>query len=120
MKLTVGFAAAGDQIDAQAFSVQPNDATQWKVWSGYRAAAKIKLVSGGNLNPACPLKAWLYVTTGTSYATGLSPTVDLPRGMTDWVTISLDLDNVNPVAGTPDPTQVNQLGVQITTASCNP
>src|SRR5262249_39584735 len=55
LKLTVGFYAANDQIDVQAFSANPNDATQWKVWRGFRATARVKFVSGGNLNPACPL-----------------------------------------------------------------
>jgi len=116
LKLTVGFLAANDQIDAQAFSVFPNDATQWKVWRGFVATAKIKLVSGGNLNPLCPMKAWLYVTAGAGYATGVSPTVNLTRGITDWVTVTFDLDA--PLGGTPDPTQVNQLGIQISTSTC--
>ena len=75
-------------------------------------------VSGGNFNDACPMRAWLYITTGTTYATGVSAPVNLTRGVTDWETITFDLDNVNALSGVPDPTQINQLGIQISTETC--
>jgi hypothetical protein len=34
------------------------------------------------------------------------------------MTITFDLDNVNALGGVPDPTQINQLGIQISTGTC--
>jgi hypothetical protein len=118
LKLTVGFVAANDQIDAQAFSVAPNDATQWKVWSGFIATAKIRLVSGGNLNRACALRATIYITTGAGYATAISPPINLTTAATDWATVTFDFDTIAPGPTAPNLTQVNQLGIQITTGTC--
>jgi hypothetical protein len=119
MKLTVGFLAANDRIGLLAFTVNPNDATQWVVWSGFVATAKIRLVSGGNLDRTCPLRAELYSSTGTGFATAASPVVNLTTAMTDWSTITFDFDTVVPGAnGQPNLTQINQLGIHITTGTC--
>jgi len=119
MKLTVGFRAANDRIGLLAFTVSPNDATQWVVWSGFVGTAKIRLVSGGNLDRTCPLRAELYFSTGTGFATAASPVVNLTTAMTDWSTITFDFDTVVPGAnGQPNLTQINQLGIHITTGTC--
>jgi len=119
LKLTVGFYAANDQIDVQAFTANPNDATQWKVWRGFRATARVKFVSGGNLNPACPLRMTIYISTGISYATVLSPPVNLTAG-SDWATLTFDFDTIAPGETGLDVTQVNQLGIQANTGVCSP
>jgi hypothetical protein len=108
LKATVPFRANGDRIDLQAFSTGNNV----RDWTGYIITAKVKLVSGGNLSPACPLRAWLYISTSPSYATQLSPVVDLSVG--NWVTVIYDL-----ALSTLDLTQINQTGVQITTGTCS-
>ena len=107
LKATVPFAANGDRIDVQAFSTG-NDVRDW---TGYVVTAKVKLVSGGNVSPVCPLQAWLYISTSPSYATTLSPVVDLSAG--NWVTVTYDLalSNLNL-------SQINQMGIQITTGTC--
>jgi len=115
---TVGFRAANEQIDAQAFSVTPNDATQWKVWSGFIATARIRLISGGNLNRTCPLRATIYITSGAGYATGISPPINLTTAATDWTTVTYDFDTIVPGPTAPNLTQVNQLGIQIGTGTC--
>ena len=117
LKLTVGFFAANDQIDVQAFTANPNDATQWKVWRGFRATARVKFVSGGNLNPACPLRMTMYISTGIAYATVLSPPVNLTAG-SDWATLTFDFDTIAPGETGVDVTQVNQLGIQANTGVC--
>jgi hypothetical protein len=117
MKLTVGFRAANDRIGLLAFTV--NNAADWVVWSGFVGTAKIRLVSGGNLDRTCPLRAELYFSTGTGFATAASPVVNLTTAMTDWSTITFDFDTIVPGAnGQPNLTQVVQLGIHITTGTC--
>ena len=118
LKLTVGFYGANDQIDVQAFSANPNDATQWKVWGGFRATARVKFVSGGNLDPACPLRMTIYISTGSGYVTVLSPPVNLTAG-SDWATLTFDFDTIAPGPTGFDITQVNQLGIQANTGVCS-
>jgi hypothetical protein len=107
LRETVPFSANGDRIDAQAFST----GTSVRDWTGYIVTAKVKLVSGGNLSPGCPLQAWLYISTAPSYATQISPSVELVTG--NWVTVTYDLS-----LSTLDLTQINQMGIQITTGTC--
>jgi hypothetical protein len=109
LRETVPFRANGDRIDAQAFST----GNTVRDWTGYIITAKVKLVSGGNIAPNCPLQAWLYVSTAPAYDTRISPTVNLVTG--DWVTITYDMA----FAGL-DTTQINQMGIQITTGTCIP
>jgi hypothetical protein len=104
LKGTVKFTAAGDRIDFQAFT----SATPKYDWTGYTISAKVKLVSGGNINATCPLTAWLYVSQAPDYMTRASPVVNLSTG--NWVTITYDV-----ATATIDITKINQMGVQITT-----
>jgi hypothetical protein len=107
LKGTVPFTKEGDRIDFQAFSV----AAGLYDWRGYKISAKIKLVSGGNINAGCPLHASLYVSSAApAYTTPTSTPVDLVKG--SWVTVTFDLAD----SGI-DLTTVSQMGVQINTGT---
>jgi hypothetical protein len=108
LKGVVPFTTSGERIDFQAFS----QATAKYDWNGYTASAKVKLVSGGNIAPGCPLHAWLYVSQAPDYMTPTGPPVALQTGA--WVTLTFDLSTapLNRAA-------INQLGIQVETgAAC--
>jgi hypothetical protein len=105
LKGTVAFRSVGDRIDFQAFT----QATALYNWTGYQITAKVKLVSGGNLTPGCPLSAWLYVSQ-VGYNTSLSTPVNLSTGT--WVTVTYDMADA-----TIDVSQINQMGLQMTTGA---
>jgi hypothetical protein len=108
IKGTVPFKAVGDRIDFQAFS----QATGKYDWTGYQVSAKVKLVSGGNIAPNCPLYAYLYVSQADNYDTRTSPKVALQTGA--WSTVTFDL-----ATATINIKAINQLGIQIDTgAAC--
>src|SRR5450432_3441254 len=107
VKGSVLFTKEGDRIDFQAFSVAAGKYD----WRGYKISAKIKLVSGGNINPGCPLHAALYVSSAApAYTTPTSTPVDLVTG--SWVTVTFDLAD----SGI-DLMTVSQMGVQINTGT---
>jgi hypothetical protein len=109
LKGTVPFTAFGDRIDFQAFTF----ATGMYNWSASKISAKVKLVSGGNINAGCPLTAWLYVSQAPDYNTTYPAAVNLSKG--DWVTLTYDVSTaaLNTAA-------ISQMGIQITTgASCS-
>ena len=66
---TVPFLTTGERVDFQAFSV----AAGMYNWTGHVVTARAKLLSGGNLNPNCPLTARLYVSQAPDYNTTVSP-----------------------------------------------
>ena len=105
---TVSFRSAGDQVDFQAFT----SASATYDWTGCIVTAKVKLVSGGNLTPGCPLIARFYVSQAPNYTTTNGTPVDLQEG--NWVTLSYDMATagINVAA-------ISQMGIQITTgAAC--
>ena len=112
LKGTVPFTAAGDRIDFQAFSVAPG----MYDWTGYTVSAKVKLVSGGNIAPGCPLTAWLYVSgPAPGYMSPTEAPVNLTTG--SWVTLTFNMTDA--AAGGADITHISQMGIQITTgATC--
>jgi hypothetical protein len=92
------------------------------------ATARVKLVSGGSTDPACPAAAWLFVTTTRSgppavcsyeldYLGAHPPPTPLKRG--EWVELTFDL-STDPafLSDGWDPTVVNQVGIQYLT-SCD-
>lgn len=108
LKGVVPFTKVGERIDFQAFS----QAAGKYDWTGYTVSAKVKLVSGGNIAPGCPLHAWLYASQAPDYNTPLGPKVALQTGV--WVTLTFDVSSAafNVKA-------VNQLGIQVETgAAC--
>jgi hypothetical protein len=103
----VPFTANGDRIDIQAFSTGSTGTD----WTGYIISAQVKLVSGGNIDPSCPLSAWLYVSQAPDYSTSLGPTTNLVTG--SFVTLTYDMAT----AGV-NIANINQMGIQITTGNC--
>jgi hypothetical protein len=110
LKASVPFSTDSERIDIQAFST----GNTVKDWTGYIITAQVKLVSGGNVNPNCPMQAWLYVSSSPQYDTRLSATVDLVKG--SWVTLTFDMADATIATYL-----INQMGVQVTTgAPCVP
>jgi hypothetical protein len=110
LKASVPFSTDSERVDIQAFST----GTTVRDWTGYIITAQVKLVSGGNVNPNCPMQAWLYVSSSPQYDTRLSATVDLVTG--SWVTLTFDMADATIATYL-----INQMGVQVTTgAPCVP
>jgi hypothetical protein len=108
IKGTVPFTAAGDRIDFQAFTF----ATGMYDWTGYTISAKVKVVSGGNLGN-CPLQAWLYISALPGYNTKFPAAVTLSKG--NWVTLTFDMGDATNLGV--DVSQIQQMGIQITTGT---
>jgi len=100
-KLIIPFTQYGEQLDFNSgFDAARED------WTGYKAGARIKLVSGGN--SSCPLRAWIYITATSAYTFGRGTAVNLS---TSWQDMTYDF--AAPAEGVPDLTQANQLGIQV-------
>src|SRR5262249_53875527 len=96
-----------ERIDFQAFSTGPAAANA-RDWTGYIINAKVKLLSGGNFNPDCPLQAVLYVSTAPNYDTRVSAATSMTVGQ--WVTITYDMADTGLATN-----MINQMGIQINT-----
>jgi hypothetical protein len=107
-KITIPFTTIDEQLD---FNSLFNDARE--NWTGFKARARIKLVSGGNTNAACPNKAWIYVTSGDAYTFARGTALPLTSG---WQSLAFDF--AVPADGSVDLTAVNQLGIQILSYHC--
>jgi hypothetical protein len=104
---SVPFLYANERIDFQAFSTG-NGTTGQRDWTGYIINAKVKLVSGGNFSPDCPLQAVLYVSTAPNYDTRISAPTSMTLGQ--WVTITYDMADTGLATNL-----INQMGIQINT-----
>jgi hypothetical protein len=112
LRASVPFSEANEQLDFN----RPLDGSEFNL-TEYQVHADLKLVSGGPVDPDCPLQAWVYATSNNdAYHFISTAAIDL-KDHADWVTITLDLAYPTDPGSSPsfDITKVNQIGVQVYT-----